>query len=93
MATPLNLTLYSPSVGNRITEVLANTTAGVTHRLLPLGSGFIETVKDGTGLAGTNNITVTDINGVLIDGAASYVLSNNYESVDFYWNGSAWRIK
>ncbi len=95
MANPLNLRFYSLSVSTFITEVLTNTLVPVTHRLNGsiVSQGQIETVKDGTGNAGINNITVIDINGALIDGQTSYILNENWQSNDFYWNGSAWRIK
>lgn len=44
------------------------------------------TIKDQSGLCGTFNVTVTPT-ASLIDGAASFVLSANYQSMTFYHNG------
>lgn len=48
-------------------------------------------IKDESGGAGTNNITVSG-NGANIDGASTYVINTNYGSVTVYWTGSAWAI-
>jgi len=50
-------------------------------------------VKDVGGDAATNNITVTTPGGVvLIDGATTFVMNTNYESIGLVWNGSAYEI-
>jgi hypothetical protein len=49
------------------------------------GSYFI--VKDESGAAATNNITVAT-NGGNIDGAASYVINTNYGSITFVFDGT-----
>ena len=90
---PNRLRLFSTAVTNDIYEVLDNVTAGTTHTLTERGVGQIVTVKDGTGNAGTYNITVVDALGALIDGQTSDTLNQNYQSRDYYWNGYAWRIK
>lgn len=48
-------------------------------------------IKDNSGLAGTNNITVSG-NGNNIDGAASYTISSNYDSIDVVYNGTQWNV-
>lgn len=89
-----SLLLYTPTgIANQIIEVIDNTTTGVTRTLSNRGVGQIVTVKDGIGMAGTNNITVVDDTGALFDGKTSYVINSNWGSVDLYWNGNAWRIK
>ena len=45
-------------------------------------------VKDESGNAGTYNITISLESGGTINGAASYVLNTNYESVTLYINGT-----
>jgi len=59
-----------------------------------LGSGYVPwagqkvTVKDAKGDAGTNNITLTLSH--TIDGSASKVLSQNYDSITIVFNGAEW---
>lgn len=54
-------------------------------------TGQIWTVKDESGGALTNNITING-NGANIDDAATFVLNNNYGAVNIYWNGTAFFI-
>jgi hypothetical protein len=49
------------------------------------------TVKDESGGAQTNNITISG-NGKNIDGSATYVINTNYGSVDIYYNGTQFFI-
>ena len=49
-------------------------------------------VKDESGGAATNNITVATEGAELIDGAATYVIAQNYGSATFYSTGSAWNV-
>lgn len=48
-------------------------------------------IKDESGGAATNNITVSG-NGANIDGAANTTININYGSIDIYWNGTAFFI-
>lgn len=45
------------------------------------------TIKDAAGNAASHFITITPTSGT-IDGGANYVISNNYDSVDFYTDGT-----
>lgn len=50
-------------------------------------------VKDRTGTALSNNITVTTVGGlVLIDGSTSYVFDEPYESIEVLFNGTSYEI-
>lgn len=50
-------------------------------------------VKDKTGNAGANNITVTTPGGVVgLDGATTFVININYGSVNFIFNGVGYEI-
>lgn len=49
-------------------------------------------VVDESGGAGTNNITITDSGGALINGAASYVINRNYGSALFHTDGTNWFV-
>lgn len=55
-------------------------------------SGRIVTIKDVTGSAGTNAITISAGGTVLIDGATSYQIASNYGSAQFQWNGTKWVV-
>lgn len=55
------------------------------------GRSFI--VKDSAGNAMTNNITVTTVGGiVLIDGATTFVMDQDYGAAQFIFNGSAYEV-
>lgn len=47
-------------------------------------------IKDESGLAATNNITVATEGAELIDGAATAVINTNYGSLGLYSNGTNW---
>jgi hypothetical protein len=50
-------------------------------------------IKDVSGNAATNNITVTTVGGsVTIDGVTSYTMNTNYESINVLFNGSAYLV-
>lgn len=50
-------------------------------------------VKDRTGSAGTNNITITTVGGsVTLDGATSFVMNTAYESVQLIFNGTSYEV-
>lgn len=69
--------------GGAITIQLPNapTTARIIH------------IKDTTGSANTNNITVTTVGGVVtIDGSTSYTMNTQYAAISLIFNGSAYEI-
>lgn len=50
-------------------------------------------IKDRTGSAAANNITVTTVGGaVLIDGLASQTMADNFESMELLFNGTSYEI-
>ena len=52
-------------------------------------SGGVFVIKDATGNASVNNITVTTSGGtVLIDGSTAYTMNTNYQSVNVIYNGT-----
>ncbi len=56
-------------------------------------TGRIFVVKDYTGSAAAFNVTVTTVGGaVLIDAAATYVMSTNYQSVQVIFDGTKYEI-
>lgn len=52
--------------------------------------GMILTIKDETGTAATNNLTVTRVLSDHIDGATTQVINTNYGSLTMYSDGSNW---
>lgn len=70
--------------------ILVDTSAART--ITPLGSpvtGTVYVIKDSVGSAAANNITVTP-SGKNIDGAASFVMNTNYQSITIVYNGTEW---
>lgn len=53
--------------------------------------GQRHTIKDITGTAATNNITITPASGN-IDGAATFVININFGSVTVIYNGTQWNV-
>ena len=74
--------------------IVVNKTVGAATTVNLVSSpatGAMVTVKDGKGDAGTNNITITPASGN-IDGAGTFVMATNYESLTFVYNGTQWNI-
>ena len=73
--------------------VVNKTTGAATTVNLPssptTGTEFI--IKDGKGDAATNNLTITPASGN-IDGAGTYVINVNYQSITIVYNGTQWNI-
>ena len=74
-----NVILVNTSIARTI-NLIASPVTGTTYR-----------IKDNTGSAGTNNITITP-NAGNIDGAASYILAVNFASADIVYTGSNWAV-
>jgi len=72
-----NIILASSSVPNTITMLASPQT------------GSVLTVKDSTGLASTNNITISG-NGKLINGSPTFVMTSSGQTAIFLYNGSSW---
>lgn len=73
--------------------MLVDTSTSAMTIVLPLIPirGDIYQVKDKSGNAGTNNITVSG-NGNNIDGAATYPINTNYGKATFVFNGTTWNV-
>lgn len=73
--------------------VILNKTVGAATTVnLPAGvTGQIFIIKDGKGDAAANNITITPAAGN-IDGAATFVMNINNQSVMLVYNGTQWNI-
>lgn len=57
-----------------------------------VGVGKIYVIKDETGTAATNNITIATTGGQTIDGSASVIINTNYAAVSVYTDGTNWFI-
>ena len=81
---------YTARASDRVIGV--NRACTVT-KTLPTGevrTGRIYTVKDESGAAASNNITVATGGSENIDGSATNVISANYGSVTYYSDGTNW---
>ncbi len=72
--------------------IVKKTSGAATVVNLPAGILEMEfVIKDGKGDASTHNITVTPNGGDTIDGAATFVLNNDYQAVDLVF-GTEWSV-
>ena len=56
-------------------------------------TGRVFVIKDATGNSQVKNITVTTVGGsVIIDGASSYLIGNNYKSIQVIFDGTAYEV-
>lgn len=55
-----------------------------------VGAGRVITIKDQSGAAGTNKITVDGNASETIDGATTKDITTNYGSLRLFCNGTAW---
>lgn len=85
-------TPYTVLVTDDVLLVDTVTIAAPSTILLPNGpttDGKRWTIKDWSGGAATHNITVTTVSGAdLIDGATTFVMSSNYESITVVWSAT-----
>lgn len=78
---------------NQTVFVLNKDSGAATTLTLPASPqrGRTIYIKDGKGDAATNNITIMPASGN-IDGAGSYVMRSNYDSVVLFYNGTQWNV-
>jgi hypothetical protein len=91
--TNVNATPYTVLATDQYLSV--DCSGGIITVRLPntpvLGQAFI--IKDRTGSAAANNITVTTPGGAtLIDGAATFVMNTAYESINVIGNGTSYEV-
>lgn len=56
------------------------------------GAGRMLIIKDESGGAATNNITIDAATTELIDGSQTFTMSNNFQSITLICTGTAWFI-
>lgn len=105
-ANPTNIFFNGSLQGHRVATATSYTSlttdyiVGVTSTAAPrtitlvdattMKSGAILYVKDESGGATANNITITGTGGQTIDGAASVAITINYGVIRLYTNGANW---
>jgi len=93
--TTVNVATYDLLTTDDFLHVTYTSTAAVTSLTLPTAqttAGRCITIKDAGGNASANNITVDTEGAETIDGAATAVISGNYDSISLYSNGVGWFI-
>ena len=83
-------TTYTPKAGDQIIGV---NRAGIVTITLPtaqLRSGRVYTIKDESGSASSNNITIATEGAETIDGSATDTISEDYGAKAYYSDGSNW---
>ena len=81
---------YAAKAGDRLIGVNRAGAVTVTLPTAQLRAGRTYTVKDESGAAATNNITVATEGSETIDGSATYTISEDYGSIAYYSDGSNW---
>lgn len=96
--TPSNYTNVntSPYIVLVTDEYLSvDSSGGPISILLPNAATLTQvfTIKDRTGSAATNNITVTTVGGLVnIDGSSTFVMNTAYQAINVIGNGSTYEI-
>ena len=81
--------------GAQITDYYIGCSAGISVSLpngATLTAGKQYVIKDESGNAAVNHITIQPYTGNLIDGQTSLVLVISYGAVTLYWTGARWSI-
>ena len=81
---------YAAKAGDRLIGVNRAGAVTVTLPTAQLRAGRAYTVKDESGAAATNNITVATEGSETIDGSATDTISEDYGSKAYYSDGSNW---
>jgi hypothetical protein len=89
-----SVTAANYTISNTADAIIGVNYAGAVAITLPTvtgNTGRMLDIKDESGAANTNNITITPASGT-IDGKSNLVLNVNYGSYKLYCNGGAWFI-
>ena len=92
--TTVNAATYSVVATDHILHITYSNTnpCTVTIPAAQLSAGRVLIFKDSDGNAGTNNVTIDTGGAETIDGAATYVMNTDYESVTMFSSGSHWYV-
>lgn len=94
-AEPVRIATVSPDTVTVTDSVVSYQLAapGAVAVALPAGvTGQVFYLKDGTGDAATNNITITPNGAETIDDAATAVINTNYGALTLVYTGAKWEI-
>ena len=92
---------YTPTAASPYVVLLTDNVIGVdcsggpkTIKLPDLPTtGRVWTVKDASGTANTNNITVTTVTGAInLDAAATYIINVSYGAAAFIFDGTNYKV-
>ena len=81
---------YTAKAGDRVIGVNRAGTVTITLPTAEVRKGRTFTIKDESGAAATNNITVATEGSENIDGAATDVISDNFGGKTYYSDGTNW---
>jgi hypothetical protein len=93
--TTVNAATYDLLTTDYFLHVTYTGTGAVTSLTLPTAqvkAGRTIVIKDAGGNASVNNITIDTEGSETIDGAATYVISSDYDAINLYSDGSNWFI-
>lgn len=80
------------TVGANDTVILTNQSAAFTLTLPTATDGRVLVIKDVSGSASANNVTISRAASDLIDGLTSFVMSTNYSSITLIGSSGKWSI-
>lgn len=93
--TTVNASTYDLDIDDYILNVTYPSTGAVTSLTLLTAQniiGRIITIKDASGNASINNITIDTEGSELIDGDTTAIISGDYDAITLYSDGSNWFI-
>ena len=83
---------YTAKAGDRVIGVNRAGAVTVTLPSSEVRPGRLYTVKDESGSASSNNVTVATEASETIDGSSTFTLNADYEAVSFYSDGVNWFV-
>lgn len=91
--TPVNTSPYVVLAADEFLGVDCSGGAIIIQLPNAPSTGRVINIKDTTGSANTNNITVTTVGGVVnIDGATSYTMNTQYAAINVLFDGATYQI-